>query len=89
MKKKCNCRKIQIFVISSIKHRINNIKKKLKKYLLVFLRTICEQDTLCLHVSVQDPLQGGHVTLDHVLHLDDKKKKKYTVKSTEVKLFAC
>lgn len=70
MKKKCNCRKIQIFVISSIKQR----KKKLKKYLLVFLRTICEQDTLCLHVSVQNPLQGGHVTLDHVLHLDDKKK---------------
>lgn len=37
--------------------------------LLVLLGAIGEEDTLGLHVPVQDPLQRRHVALDHVLDL--------------------
>lgn len=38
-------------------------------YLSVPLRAIGEEDTLFLHVGVHLPLEGGHVTLDDILHL--------------------
>lgn len=42
---------------------------KLWTNLLVLLGAISEHDSLGLHVSVDDALQGRHLTLDDVLHL--------------------
>lgn len=49
-------------------------------HLLVFLRSISEQDPLGLHVPVEDSLKRRHVTLDHVLHLRDRRKTCVSIK---------
>lgn len=41
-------------------------------YLLIFLRAVREEDPFGLHVAVENFLQRGHVTLDHIFNLGEK-----------------
>jgi len=41
-------------------------------YLFIFFRAVGEEDA-SLHVAVEDPLDGGHVTFDNILHLGNGK----------------
>lgn len=41
-------------------------------YLLIFLRTVCEEDAFGLHMAIQNLLQSWHVTLDHIFNLEKK-----------------